>query len=300
METPSPVLPVLRTFVVRVGEIAQDDIAAYLGVGEERNRAVRAREESPSRGLDAKAMRMLWGAQALALATFLSACQTQAEQPQLPEGPPERVDLVRASRTVEQAIDAARGALSENAEAQLLGCQELCAPSHINCDRAPVAVCRVEIRAIVPGSDLLDMLAVLDFFVHVDGMSMEVSGNFLDECDVDVGNCHIQISGSEAIRRLGDACLDADQRAHFTSLRWDARTQSVIWHISSADRTEIGVVSAGSEGKPVCLDGRPKFQRIRGDPDGESLRAPANSRPELLLRLHSSHARWTCRWCGSG
>jgi len=197
-------------------------------------------------------MRTLRGAQALALTTFLSACPTQVEPPRPPRGPIERVDLVRAHQTVAQAIDAAREGLGGNAKAEIFDCREVCAPGHLDCDRTPAAICAIRISVRFISSDPLDMLATLTFYVFVDAMSMEVSGNFLDECDASVGNCHVSIQWSEAVRRVRNACLDGDQRTLLAALTWDNRVQRIVWHVSSEDGTQVGVVWAGGEGKTVC------------------------------------------------
>src|SRR5690606_10772348 len=157
------------------------------------------------------------------------------EPPRPPRGPIERVDLVRAHQTVAQAIDAAREGLGGNAKAEIFDCREVCAPGHLDCDRTAAAMCAIRISVRFISSYPLDMLATVTFYVFVDAMSMEVSGNFLDECDASVGNCHVSIQWSEAVRRVRNACLDGDQRTLLAALTWDNRVQRIVWHVSSED-----------------------------------------------------------------
>lgn len=162
------------------------------------------------------------------------------------------MDLGRASQAVEEAIDPARGALGENAKAEVVGCQELCAPSHLDCNRASAAMCGVKIWINLTSNQLEEVLAALKFIVLVDGTSMAVSGNFLEKCNATVGNCHVQIPASEARRRVSEACLGGDQQELLAGLTWDNRIQRIVWRVTSADGGPVGAIEARGEAEPVC------------------------------------------------
>ena len=198
------------------------------------------------------------GFQALALIAAVAGCRTNSPQSQ-PPSPTYRIDLGQAHRAADQAISAMSEVLGENAEPEVISCQELCVPDHVECDTAPAAMCRVKVWVHVSSLRIEEILVTLDFFIFVDGESMEVTGNFLSDCNADLRNCHVQIPAEEARLRVRNAC-ELDQGALLASLTWDKHTKRVVWIVHSPDGSQLGTIWATGDQDPSCA---PEFPGIQ-------------------------------------